>query len=508
MINIIQQPYSLVQPASTPTVYTATAPSIVLLQSQVKFICEVYVMRTFAPIASSFPVATLKTSPNRRGSGIFDISPVIEAYVSAQHEGREGITTQNPNQSSSFKGVDFRNDKPHPIHCIDKFCTNTSNMVWYVLRFRIEYLNTITDRVETYEQFDKETTLRLVYNGVLTNTNPISYYNKWQWYDMQDINYEDGSGDYFIRGSAGSTTMGKFITNMPYNRKQPMGENDYGTIAFFNCINNGYTQTNPANAPQCNIPYIILEFYNSAGTQIQSFCYWNVPVNGGKGNYTSDLDASAYWIYFGHGLANHKGRGGTIPVNAVGYKVYASDTDKPDEETGIYPAISRKYDFEIIKDDCRGYESVRLAWQNRMGAWDYYTFNLQSKKTVKTKGKNYQQLSGTWNEEIWRPKDHLGGQKVFNNVAVENWTLNSDYMHEDTAAWLEELFTSSQVYVVNKFYSDNPTMGFTRAKYIHKYIEPVTIKSSLYTKKTRANDGLIQYSIKIEKSKRLNIQRA
>jgi hypothetical protein len=452
---------------------------------------------------------------------MFDVSPVVEAYVKAQHEGRQGITSQNPNQSSAFKFTNFTQQTPHAIHLIDQFCTNSTNMVWFKCKFRIEYLNTANDSVEIDDMYDRSDVQRMAYNGVLTNDDPITYspapYNHY-YYNLMDVNYANGSGDYLIRGAAGSTIGGKFLTNMPANEicnkggetrcpptlKLPMSENDYGTVAFFNCINIGKLQTMPSQANKA-IKYIASVFYNSSGSVIYQDLCENVPINGGKSGIPPDNDISCKWIYFGHGLGNFKGRGGTIPANAVGYQVYASDGTL---DGGQYVATSRIYDFEIIYDDCRGYEPVRLCWQNRLGAWDYYTFNLKSKKTVKVKAKTYQQLSGTWNEETWRPKDHLGGQRVYTNQATENWTINSDYMDEKVAAWLQELFESSEVYIVHPFDSTNPLPSFDHATYIHKYIEPVLIKTTTYTKKTRANDGLIQYSVKLEKSKKLNIQRA
>jgi|TARA_R110000851_G_C13102234_1_gene568805 hypothetical protein len=498
-ISILQQPKRTLQPAGMPTVWTVAQDNIVLNETNVKFICEVYVGKQYNPIATNFPTATLKASPNAMGTGMFDVSPVIEAFVDVQQEGRNGISTASPNNSSTFKGVDFSDNKPHAIHLIDKFCTSSENLVWYQLKFRIEYTDTSTGLVFIDAIHDKTAFIRLVYNGVLGNTNPLSYdaWN-WYWYDMQDVNYTDGSGDYLIRGNQGSALGGKFISNMPV--KQQMGENDYGTIAFFNCINYGNAQRTMPQNVNSNIVFITLEFYNAAGATVQLNSYENIPANGGQKKLTTDLDTSANYIYFGHGLGNMKGRGETWPASAVGYKVYASAEEKR--------AVGRVYDFEIIYDDCRGYEPVRICFQNALGAWDYYTFNKMSKTTVKSKRKNYQQLAGTWNERLWRPKDHLGGMKVFDNVAVESMTLNSDYISEETAAWFEEMFTSSQVYIVNKFNSDNPVMNFPNANYIHKYIEPVVITSSSYTKKTLANDKLIQYSLKISKSKTLNIQRA
>ena len=62
--------------------------------------------------------------------------------------------------------------------------------------------------------------------------------------------------------------------------------------------------------------------------------------------------------------------------------------------------------------------------------------------------------------------------------------------------WFEELINSPEVYIVNGFSDGDDT-----AKMTNKYIEPVTLTTSSYVKKTIANDKLMQYSIEIEKSK-------
>jgi len=508
-LQLTQQPYLVLAPGDTPTIFTASAPSVVTAQTNVKFLCEVYVHRTYIPISSNFPVATLKTSPNAAGVGIFDLEPVLSAYINCSFEGRRGITTNDPNSCSTFKNTQFESSKPHSIHQIDRFCTNEFNMNWYQCRFRIEYLNTSTGRVEINDFWDRESVIRLIYNGVLTNTNPLTYYNDWYYSDPQDVQYEDGSGDYLIRGASGSALGGRFISNMP--EQQYITENDYGTVAFFNCIRFGPLATNPSNNKRA-IEGIALRFYDAADATVQMNFYSNVPANGGKDRHCNDLDASSYWIYFGHGLANMKGRNETWPANSAGYEVYASSGVVIGEDDH-YESIGRKYRFDIIPEDCKGYESVRLVWQNRLGAWDYYTFTKKSIKRLKTKRKNYQQLEGTWNEAVWRPKDHLGGMKVFDVKATESLTLNTDYVDNATAAWLEELFTSSQVYIINKFSATNPVynfgaLGMGFARYIHKYTEPVIVTSSKYTKKTKANDGLIKYTLTIDKSKAPNIQRA
>ena len=80
--------------------------------------------------------------------------------------------------------------------------------------------------------------------------------------------------------------------------------------------------------------------------------------------------------------------------------------------------------------------------------------------------------------------------------------LNTDYLTEAEAIWIEELFTSPEVYILNGYQDD------TANAYIRRYIEPVVVKTSSYVRKTTANDKLLQYTLDIERSKERVIQKA
>ena len=75
-------------------------------------------------------------------------------------------------------------------------------------------------------------------------------------------------------------------------------------------------------------------------------------------------------------------------------------------------------------------------------------------------------------------------------------------MSEAEAIWFEQLFTSPEVYILNEFGSDTDTGN------LRKYVQPVVLTSQTYTRKTKANDNLIQYTVEIERSKNRVIQNA
>tara|TARA_R110000744_G_scaffold86348_1_gene168702 strand:- start:1494 stop:3749 length:2256 start_codon:yes stop_codon:yes gene_type:complete len=746
---IKQEPFFKFNAAGQPLVYTVEAEDIVLNESNVKFICSIWGGRTLNDL---YKLATLKTTPNGMGVGMFDVSSIVESYVSPTYQGKRGLSDEHPNATSKFKGVQYSDNKPHTIHQIDKFCTNTNNMFMYEVYFTIEYLDPATGFIV---EDDDESDYRgdnLVYNAVLGNHQNISSNAMVPsgqarfGYQPQDFQYASGDGDYLIRDTFGSGASfidgGKFVTNMPMFG-QKIREDDYATIAFFNCIDNRNSLSsswqgngNLATCPTTggggdnNIPGIALRFKDENGVIIQNNYYENTWVNGGADANTGSLDSAVNLVYFGYGLANMKGRNETWPANSASYDVYPSDgtmqgiptppinngnsqaregtldfgegesiaearnqssvppcecercedgtykcgtsgciyvdeeaclkvhpipswdcidstcqdpgtglgtyTDlavcqancgvapteswdcidnncvdpgggqgqystfaqcslycghhvpktwdcindncyevftglgqygslascqlncyvKPpcycvecqdpeppgkwkcttdgidgaciynsfkDCELGIvnpppepptewYKPIGRMYNFGIIGDDCHGFESVRIVWQNRMGAWDYYTFTKKTQKKVKTKGVTFNQLGGTWNESVWQPHDHLGGNKIFINKTTTSYDLNTDYVTEDIAAWFEEMFTSSDVYLMGEFTNDEPVPNFggpgNPPNYLRKYIQPITVGSKSYTKKTRANDNLIKYKFKVDLCIPDNIQKA
>ena len=68
--------------------------------------------------------------------------------------------------------------------------------------------------------------------------------------------------------------------------------------------------------------------------------------------------------------------------------------------------------------------------------------------------------------------------------------------------WFEELINSPEVYILNGYETESaPYDSIT-----NKYVEPVTLTTSSFTRKTIANDKLMQYTIEVEKSKNRRTQ--
>ena len=161
---------------------------------------------------------------------------------------------------------------------------------------------------------------------------------------------------------------------------------------------------------------------------------------------------------------------------------------------------------KIININCptlKGYVPIRLAWINQWGTWDYYTFTQKSIKTINTSGTTYNQLPGTWNDSQYYPYGYKGGKKTFRVNAVEKIIMNSDFVTEVNSDWFEELTNSPEIYILKEWESPTTFAGatFGPMELLNQYSTPVRLTSTTFTKKTVANDKLIQYTFEVEKSK-------
>ena len=82
---------------------------------------------------------------------------------------------------------------------------------------------------------------------------------------------------------------------------------------------------------------------------------------------------------------------------------------------------------------------------------------------------------------------------------TERITMNSDFVSEDDNVMFEELINSPEVYLLQGFQADLGTA-------LNQYATPVRLMTKSFSRKTVANDRLIQYKFQIEKSKTLRTQ--
>tara|TARA_B100001094_G_scaffold329606_1_gene392726 strand:- start:358 stop:1764 length:1407 start_codon:yes stop_codon:yes gene_type:complete len=464
-LQIEQKPlYRLVAAEQDIIFVISESTSIVANESKVKFVAYVNVMSdTAAPVQ----IGVFKTTPNAAEVGIFDFSTILKNYVNPDFTGTDagGVT-------SEFKGTDYSNTNYHSLHTVDKSALGVNSIKWFQIDFKIEYEGAdaaYPNFVAEDASMSRATENHIIYNGVVDETDVLQTSGSNFGYNLDAAGY----------ATNGSVTGGA-LSDAPLTQYARI--TDYGTLPFFsNCI----PPVEGFNSPK--IVKAEVEMFDSSNSSLGTF---DVAVTSSS---TTTLAMNKI-VYIGCFPANFTGAGysdwNTNKANVAYYTV------KTESATGV---IGQTYRFDIICENARGYEGVRLTWLNKHGTWDYYTFNKKSVRSLSTNRKTYTQLSGTWNEATFKLHGSSGGRKNYKVDTKEKIKMNTDYISQDESVWLEQLINSPEVYILNGYQSD--TGGTLR-----RYVQPVTLTTSKHTRKTIANDKLIQYTFEVERTKNQRTQ--
>jgi len=460
---IEQKPLYPQLPVGQEVIFVVSNNTIVASQLNVRFIADVYISdnNPTAISSTSVPTATFKTTPNNAGVGIFDFKQVVENYVSADNM----AGTQ-----SSYKGITTTDDTPHPIHLIDKYSRNKKAARWLTIQFKTQYTDASGDVVTPQALFQNSVDYQ-IFNGYLKYSDILTM---GTGATANDFGFD--LSNYNLSAQTDS-----FLTNAPATQYANL--KDYGTIAFL--------------SPNNNLDYIRLQYKDSSGSQIGTENIEKNSANGGWGAVSSSIFYRMF--FFGCFPANLQNwsstfnalvSAGTIQGGSIVIQAFDDSGNK----------IATQYTININCPNLKGFESIRLCWLNQWGAWDYYTFTQKSVRSISTKGSTYEQLAGTWNEAAYRVDSYKGGKKAFRVNATEKITMNTDFVSESENDMFEELINSPEVYILEGYQTDGTFSA------LNQYVKPVRLTTSSFTKKTVANDKLIQYTFEVEKSKTLRTQ--
>ena len=470
MATIIeQQPLSnpgtfdKVLPVGQEIIYTVSNSSVVSSFTNVKFIAEVRISSGLPPnpATSDDLVGTFKTSPNNAGVGMFDFRPIIESFVNADNLARRG---------SSYKGTVIPSNLNVPIHLIDKYSRNLNTMRYLFVRFKIEFINT---QGELITGFITDSDSYKVFNGYLKHTDVL---------DLIGVNFGYDPLRFQLRNGL---VGGRFLTNAAST--QYANINDYGTLSFLS--------TPEAALPTATtLSYFTVAMYDDSGVPIGlPIKIDNLSTNGGVTIWNAKIYKQL--MFFGCFPANLRNWNAAFQAATSTLSYYFVQAYNSSNQ-----AISDKITININCPTLKGYEPIRLCWLNQWGVWDYYTFTQKSTKMISTKGSTYQQLEGSWNQSSYKIDSFKGGKKAFRVNATEKITMNTDFVSEAESEWFEDLINSPEVYILEGFQDDTANSA------LNNYVTPVRLTTSSYTKKTVANDKLMQYTFEVEKSKTLRTQ--
>lgn len=415
----------------------------------------------------------LKFSPNKTGSGIINISDILEQYVSS-----DNLSSLNSFSISKFKGVPVLKC---PIHLIDKLSLSDNNTRRLTIKWGEEYSTNATDAPTEYLA-ELTSSNYLFWNGVAYNNEQELVSGEY------GINISDWNNTSYIN----NWVFSKMLTDAPVGTTsssgQFIGDNEYATLSFLNgFLGAGHSKPDAVH-------YQFFDIDNN----LLSAAIYNISAANGGYDAAADLglvSSQKHLQYIGVGTANIKGAGITIPVNWDYYVIFLKDGAT---------VVSTPYLYNKKGADCKGFETIRLTWLNKFGVWDYYNFTKKNTRSTDIKRTEFSSVKGNWNGSTFTKYGYERGRGVLSTMATETMSLKSDWFtNDEEAAWIEQLFISPEVYILGGYDATDtapPNYG--------NYLTPVIVKNSGYDKYTRANDKVAQYELDIEYSINKRIQRA
>lgn len=345
------------------------------------------------------------------------------------------------------------------------FSSNSNSIIKYEIKFGEEY--------DSSTNCDAGTTLFTN----LTNTSAFYAWNGvFQYREFESFDYDDFVVD---------DQFASFLTNMP--SQVYIGVGQQFSINFLNTISNEVTEGT-------------VKTYNGSGTLIKTVTITNSQAT------ISASDVAKRIVSWGVGpdnLNNSVLATGTQPVipndsTVSYYEVYLS-------KSGTQKSEKKRFNIDrrITKWGVK-----RFWWLNRLGGFDSYSFTLVDEREIGITRTEYNKLIGnlrpgsplyTWKYDL---KDR--GRTVIAVSAQERLKYRSNWLTEDEALWMEELFTSPEVYTI-----DTATVpcGEEIAENFDANLIPVVITSTVWEEKKKKNIKNIQYLIDLEPAHRVNLQR-
>jgi hypothetical protein len=138
-----------------------------------------------------------------------------------------------------------------------------------------------------------------------------------------------------------------------------------------------------------------------------------------------------------------------------------------------------------IDKTCTNSEEFPVYFKNNYGGFDTYSFYKKSKRIAEISRKTYQKNVGSLIGSKWNYLTTDAGEVTMDTQISDKYLLNSDWITDNTAKWLKQLFTSPEVYLYD------PMLAI--------YVR-VNVKASAYESKKIDNEKMFNLTIELEAS--------
>lgn len=412
------------------------------------YVIDVYIQETnVTPTTKTY---RLFQRPSPAQNCMIDVADIVQSYFNlAEWSNGEGLTTQYHrfgyyNQQQAILGVFLKVGEQYEVNGVLEIFNGNANVVGEPAYTAYSEISNNLVRVLpsglTYQ------------DGVqaLASTATGGFYNPYVM---------DGNG--------------KFLTRITEN---DVSAGQTHTLSFLN-----WWDWAPGSYAS-GIQGIQIDYYTSNGTLITSDFYQN-SVSAGGGPQTNSAYTTLTYDQTRAALSFRCGPADiTVQPNTAYYLVTAYRKSSATSSTTPGTVASESIRFNVV-DYCENlYPVVRLSWLNDLGGRDYYNFDMFYEKTSSSPGEYWFQEPVRWNSltspyPLDTASDKLdqwlrGGKKTYGKTVTNRFTIQTDWVLQDTVDALAQIPESSSVWAYIGTDATTPvTIEITSTDYVFSNVK-------------------------------------
>jgi len=120
----------------------------------------------------------------------------------------------------------------------------------------------------------------------------------------------------------------------------------------------------------------------------------------------------------------------------------------PDRQTcNTWSYVSEIFQFNLI-EVCDDYDTNQFMFKNRYGTWDYYSFTKKKTERVDISRERYSKFDIDYGSSNPIKETYSRGLTDYSTQIREIHTYNSGFINQSDMYYLEELYTSNDVYMI------------------------------------------------------------
>jgi len=113
-----------------------------------------------------------------------------------------------------------------------------------------------------------------------------------------------------------------------------------------------------------------------------------------------------------------------------------------------YQPCSEVFTFKFVCDEGAQFAQRQLMFRNRYGVYDYYRFNKGKSEGLDIERQTYQQYNQTWGQANILKTTYSRGTTNWQTRITETHIINSGFIPQSDMVYLQELYTSDDVYEI------------------------------------------------------------